>query len=157
MPECRPKTKATPDQVPEDVLNIKGYHSCFDSSKIRKGYSGVAIYSKEKPEKIEYGLGKDHMDLEGRLLTVYFKDFIFMNCYWPNGGKSEEHFQYKLNYSVDISVNQYDVSNNLTYSTFFQLFDIQISVFTNIYFSLEKLVNSLPTILLFGIIVTIFS
>ena len=57
-----------------------------------------AIYSKEKPEKIEYGLGKDHMDLEGRLLTVYFKDFIFMNCYWPNGGKSEEHFQYKLNY-----------------------------------------------------------
>lgn len=92
------ETKATPDQLPTDVLNIKGYHSCFDSSKIRKGYSGVAIYSKEKPEKIEYGLGADHMDLEGRLLTVYFKDFIFMNCYFPNGGKSPEHFLYKLDY-----------------------------------------------------------
>ncbi len=92
------ETKATPDQLPESVLNPKGYYSFFDSSKIRKGYSGVAVYCKEKPEKIEYGLGHDHMDTEGRLLTLYFKDFIFMNCYWPNGGKSEEHFLYKLDY-----------------------------------------------------------
>jgi exodeoxyribonuclease-3 len=92
------ETKATPDQLPENVQNIKGYHSFFDSSKIRKGYSGVAVYSKEKPEKIEYGLGHDHMDMEGRLLTLHFKDFIFMNCYWPNGGKSDEHFLYKLDY-----------------------------------------------------------
>lgn len=92
------ETKATPDQLPEKVLNPQGYFSYFDSSKIRKGYSGVAVYSKVKPEKIEYGLGADHMDLEGRLLTLYFKDFILMNCYWPNGGKSDEHFLYKLDY-----------------------------------------------------------
>ena len=92
------ETKATPDQLPNNVENIEGYFSFFDSSKIRKGYSGVAIYTKEKPEKIEYGLGADHMDMEGRLLTLYFKDFIFMNCYWPNGGKSDEHFLYKLDY-----------------------------------------------------------
>lgn len=92
------ETKASPDQLSEDIVNIKGYYSFFDSSKIRKGYSGVAVYCKEKPEKIEYGLGADHMDMEGRLLTIYFKDFIFMNCYFPNGGKSHEHFLYKLDY-----------------------------------------------------------
>ncbi len=92
------ETKATPDQLPENVLNLPGYFSYFDSSKVRKGYSGVAVYTKVEPEKIEYGLGADHMDLEGRLLTLYFKDFIIMNCYWPNGGKSDEHFLYKLDY-----------------------------------------------------------
>lgn len=92
------ETKATPDQLPKHVENIEGYYAFFDSSKIRKGYSGVAVYTKEKPEKIEYGLGKDHMDMEGRLLTLHFKNFIFMNCYWPNGGKSDDHFLYKLDY-----------------------------------------------------------
>lgn len=92
------ETKATPDQLPKNVLHPKGYFSYFDSSKIRKGYSGVAVYTKVMPEKIEYGLGADHMDMEGRLLTLYFKDFIVMNCYWPNGGKSDDHFLYKLDY-----------------------------------------------------------
>jgi exodeoxyribonuclease-3 len=92
------ETKATPDQLAPEVLNPQGYFSYFDSSKIRKGYSGVAVYTKVEPEKVEYGLGADHMDLEGRLLTLYFKDFIIMNCYWPNGGKSDEHFLYKLDY-----------------------------------------------------------
>lgn len=92
------ETKATPDQLPQEILNLEGYYSFFDSSKIRKGYSGVAIFCKEKPEKVEYGLGKDHMDTEGRLLTLYFRDFIIMNCYFPNGGKSDEHFLYKLDY-----------------------------------------------------------
>lgn len=92
------ETKAEPTQLTGDILNIKRYHSFFDSSKIRKGYSGVAVYCKEKPEKVEYGLGADYMDMEGRLLTLHFKDFIFMNCYFPNGGKSNEHFLYKLDY-----------------------------------------------------------
>lgn len=92
------ETKAMPEQLSESLLNPKGYFSYFDSSKTRKGYSGVAVYTKEKPEKVEYGLGKDYMDMEGRLLTLYFKDFILMNCYFPNGGKSPEHFAYKLEY-----------------------------------------------------------
>ncbi len=92
------ETKATPDQLTDEIRSPKGYFSYFDSSKIRKGYSGVAVYTKIEPEKVEYGLGQDDMDLEGRLLTLYFKDFIIMNCYWPNGGKSDEHFLYKLDY-----------------------------------------------------------
>ncbi len=92
------ETKAEPAQLTNEIINIKGYYSFFDSSKIRKGYSGVAVYCKEKPEKVEYGLGKDKMDMEGRLITLHFKNFIFMNCYFPNGGKSHEHFLYKLDY-----------------------------------------------------------
>lgn len=92
------ETKASPDQLSEAVTSPLGYFSYFDSSKIRKGYSGVAVYTKEKPESVEYGLGHDHMDMEGRLLTLYFKEYIVMNCYFPNGGKSDEHFLYKLDY-----------------------------------------------------------
>lgn len=92
------ETKCTPDQLPEEVVYKQGYHSFFDSAKERKGYSGVAVYTKVKPEKVDYGLGKDEYDTEGRCITLYFKDFVFVNCYFPNGGRDEEHFKYKLRY-----------------------------------------------------------
>ncbi|MEZ0208587.1 MAG: exodeoxyribonuclease III, partial [Candidatus Paceibacterota bacterium] len=81
------ETKSTPDQLSEDILNPKGYFSYFDSAKERKGYSGVAVYTKIKPEKVEYGLGQDEYDTEGRCLTLHFKDFAFVTAYFPNGGR----------------------------------------------------------------------
>lgn len=92
------ETKCTPDQLPEEVVYPKGYLSFFDSAKERKGYSGVAVYTKVKPEKVEYGLGKDEFDMEGRCLTLHFKDFALVNCYFPNGGRDADHFTFKLNY-----------------------------------------------------------
>lgn len=92
------ETKCTPDQLPEEVVYPKNYMSFFDSAKERKGYSGVAVYTKMKPEKVDYGLGKDEYDIEGRCLTLYFKDFAFVTCYFPNGGRDEEHFRFKLRY-----------------------------------------------------------
>lgn len=92
------ETKSTPDQLNKDILEPKGYLAYFDSAKERKGYSGVAVYTKVKPEKVEYGLGDDNHDVEGRCLTIHFKDFVFVNCYFPNGGRDEEHFQFKLRY-----------------------------------------------------------
>lgn len=92
------ETKSTPDQLPEAVVSPAGYFSYFDSAKDRKGYSGVAVYSKIKAEKIEYGLGADEYDTEGRCLTLHFKNFVFVTCYFPNGGRDAEHFQYKLRY-----------------------------------------------------------
>lgn len=92
------ETKSTPNQLSEAVVNPAGYFSYFDSAKERKGYSGVAVYTKVKPEKIEYGLGHDDYDTEGRCLTLHFKDFVFVTCYFPNGGRDAEHFQYKLRY-----------------------------------------------------------
>ena len=69
-----------------------------DHSKIKKGYSGVAVYTKVKPEKVEYGIGVEEFDTEGRLLAVYFKDFVLFNVYFPNGGGGPERLDYKLRF-----------------------------------------------------------
>ena len=93
---CLQETKAHPDQLPEEVRNPQGYVSYFDHSKGRKGYSGVAIYSKIKPEKVTEGMNVPDFDQEGRLITAYFKDFILINIYFPNGGGGPERLAYKL-------------------------------------------------------------
>lgn len=95
---CIQETKAHPDQLPEEVRSPSGYHSYFDHSKTKKGYSGVAIYSKIKPEKVTEGLGIEKLDQEGRLLTAFYKDFILINIYFPNGGGAPERHTYKLDY-----------------------------------------------------------
>jgi exodeoxyribonuclease-3 len=95
---CIQETKSTPDQLSEDIISPPGYLSYFDSSKERKGYSGVAVYTKVKPESVQYGLGVEEFDTEGRCLTLIFKNFAFVTAYFPNGGRDEEHFQFKLKY-----------------------------------------------------------
>src|SRR5271168_1837817 len=82
---CFQETKAHPDQLSEDLRNPKGYFSYFDHSRTRKGYSGVAIYTKVKPEKVEYGLGIEKIDQEGRFLALFFKKTVLINTYFPNG------------------------------------------------------------------------
>jgi exodeoxyribonuclease III len=95
---CFQETKCEPDQLDEKTRNLKGYHSYFSYSKLRKGYSGVAIYSKIEPEKVEYGLGIKKFDDEGRTLVAYYKDFVLINCYFPNGGGGSERLKYKLEF-----------------------------------------------------------
>jgi exodeoxyribonuclease-3 len=95
---CLQETKAHPEQLPEEVRNPAGYHAYFDHSKMRKGYSGVAIFSKEKPEKVEYSLGKADLDKEGRMIIAYFKDFVLLNGYFPNGGEEPARLKYKLEF-----------------------------------------------------------
>jgi exodeoxyribonuclease-3 len=92
------ETKSTPDQLVDEIKNPKGYFSYFDSAKERKGYSGTALYSKVQPERVEYGLGNDKYDIEGRCITAHYKDFAFVTCYMPNGGRDEDHFKFKLDY-----------------------------------------------------------
>jgi len=103
---CFQETKCEPDQLDEKSRNLNGYHSYFSYSKGRKGYSGVAIYSKIEPEKIEYGIGIPKFDDEGRTIIVYYPkpadgqgtDFVLINCYFPNGGGGEERLNYKLEF-----------------------------------------------------------
>jgi exodeoxyribonuclease III len=92
------ETKSTPDQLTDAITKREGYQSYFDSAKERKGYSGVAVYTKIPPEKVFYGLGKEEFDTEGRCLTLCFKDFAYVTAYFPNGGRDEDHFQFKLAY-----------------------------------------------------------
>jgi exodeoxyribonuclease-3 len=95
---CLQETKCEPEQLDESTRNLKGYNSYFSFSKLRKGYSGVAIYSKLKPEKVEYGIGIKNFDDEGRTLVAYYSDFILINCYFPNGGGGTERLKYKLEF-----------------------------------------------------------
>ncbi|MFA6386631.1 MAG: exodeoxyribonuclease III [Candidatus Paceibacterota bacterium] len=95
---CFQETKCEPEQLDDSTRNLKGYNSYFSFSKLRKGYSGVGIYSKTKPEKVEYGLGIKKFDDEGRTLVAYYKDFILINCYFPNGGGGPERLKYKLEF-----------------------------------------------------------
>lgn len=95
---CLQETKAHPEQLPEELRSPAGYHSYFDHSKLKKGYSGVAIFSKIKPEKVEYGLGIKKFDDEGRTLVAYYKDFVLLNVYFPNGGGGEDRLAFKMEY-----------------------------------------------------------
>ncbi len=99
---CLQETKANPEQLSEEVRNPAGYVSYFDHSKVKKGYSGVAVYIKLKVEsqklKVEYGLGKKELDQEGRFIAVYFDDFVLINCYFPNGGGGSERLKFKMEY-----------------------------------------------------------
>lgn len=95
---CFQEIKAEEEQLPENLANIPGYFSYFESSKGRKGYSGVAIYSKHKPEKIDYTVGNKKLDQEGRMLALHFGEFVVINCYFPNGGGGPARLKFKLDY-----------------------------------------------------------
>jgi len=95
---CLQETKAEAEQLALELRDTPGYKSYFNSSKGRKGYSGVAIYSKIEPSKVEYGLEIDEFDVEGRQITAFYDDFILINCYFPNGGRGQERIDYKLRY-----------------------------------------------------------
>lgn len=95
---CLQETKAEAEQLEPEARNPAGYFSYFSHSRMRKGYSGVAVYSKIKPEKVEEGMGVEEFDKEGRLLVIYYKDFVLLNCYFPNGGGGPERLKYKLDF-----------------------------------------------------------
>ena len=95
---CLQETKAHPEQLSEELLNINGYKSYFSSSKVKKGYSGVAIYTKQEPVKVEHGFGISKFDDEGRIIIAEYKNFVLINIYYPNGKASEERLKYKMDF-----------------------------------------------------------
>ena len=95
---CVQETKSLPDQLPDDLRTLNGYHSYFHFPTEKKGYSGVAIYSKEEPLKVSRDLGIEQFDQEGRLIMAEYKDFTLINVYFPNGGGAPERLRYKLDF-----------------------------------------------------------
>lgn len=95
---CLQETKAHPEQLTDDLLNINGYKSYFSSSIVKKGYSGVAIYTKQEPDKVEHGFGISKFDDEGRIIVADYKSFLLINIYYPNGKMSPERLQYKMDF-----------------------------------------------------------
>ncbi|MGC8651180.1 MAG: exodeoxyribonuclease III [Minisyncoccia bacterium] len=92
---CLQEIKAQEEQIPQELLQIDNYYSYFNPA-IKKGYSGVAVYSKQKPLKVETKLGFQKFDEEGRILRLDYNDFILINLYLPHGGRQKENLQYKL-------------------------------------------------------------
>ena len=80
---CIQETKMQEGQMD---IDFKGYTKYFNSA-IRKGYSGTAIFTKLKPINVIYGIGISEHDEEGRVITLEFEDFYFINCYTPNSRK----------------------------------------------------------------------
>jgi exodeoxyribonuclease-3 len=82
---CLQEIKASEDQIPVEDIAKAGYPYQYYYSATKKGYSGVAILSKIKPNNVVHGTGIHHMDFEGRNLRADFDDFSVMSLYLPSG------------------------------------------------------------------------
>jgi exodeoxyribonuclease III len=94
---CVQETKANPEQLDEALSKPNGYHVYWNYPE-RKGYGGVATFTREKPSRVEYGFGIQRFDVEGRVIISAYSDFILFNVYFPNGKKDETRLKYKMNF-----------------------------------------------------------
>ncbi len=91
---CVQETKALRDNVDHKQFNELGYHD-FWFSALKKGYSGVAVFSRIKPDHIEYGSGHKISDDEGRVIQLDFGNIRLLNTYFPSGTSGEERQSFK--------------------------------------------------------------
>jgi exodeoxyribonuclease-3 len=93
---CLQETKATKEDVDHKLFNDLGFHDYWFSAQ-KKGYSGVAVFTKIKPDNIQYGTGHKISDDEGRVLQLDYGDTRLMNAYFPSGtsGDLRQAFKYE--------------------------------------------------------------
>ena len=89
--------KALEEQLPDEVRTPSGYHGFFHPAQ-RKGYSGVALFTRDEPDEVLVGFGDERFDVEGRVIGVRFGNLIALSCYFPNGGQGPERVAYKLDF-----------------------------------------------------------
>lgn len=94
---CLQEVKARESDLGEAMLAPKGFHAYFNCAE-KKGYSGVAIYSREKPGSVELGFGSREFDAEGRFLRADFGKLSVISVYLPSGSSSEERQQAKFRF-----------------------------------------------------------
>ena len=94
---CLQETKLNEDQIPAEVLEVAGYHKFFSSAE-RKGYSGVALFTKPEPQSVSYGFGIPEFDNEGRILIANYGKFVLFNIYFPNGRSRADRLKYKMEF-----------------------------------------------------------
>ena len=91
---CIQETKAQRHQLEDPVFSPQGYHVYYHDAE-KKGYSGVAIYTRHEPDRVQHGIGWDVMDSEGRWLRVDLGDLTVVSLYLPSGSSKEEREQVK--------------------------------------------------------------
>ncbi|MDP7429932.1 MAG: exodeoxyribonuclease III [Flavobacteriales bacterium] len=94
---CLQEIKANSEQFDESIFTDLGYN-CFWNSAEKKGYSGVAILTKTKPQHVEYGCGIEQIDFEGRILRADFDDFSVMSAYFPSGSSGDLRQAFKIKF-----------------------------------------------------------
>ena len=93
---CIQETKMQEDQIDDNIKEIfKGYNTYWNSAE-KKGYSGTAIMTKDKPLNVEYGIGIEEHDKEGRVITLEFDKYYMVNCYTPNSKRELERLDYRM-------------------------------------------------------------
>jgi exodeoxyribonuclease-3 len=91
---CIQETKASPSDIDLSMFTSLGYHVAWYPAQ-KKGYSGVAIFSKKKPDQILYGNGHEMSDAEGRVVRIDIGKLTIINAYFPSGTSGEERQTYK--------------------------------------------------------------
>ncbi len=97
---CLQETKAQDDQVAETLEPLQGYH-IYSNSAVKKGYSGTAIISKEKPLSVTKDMGIAEHDTEGRVLCAEYENFYVVTVYVPNSGSDLKRLDYRQSWDAD--------------------------------------------------------
>jgi exodeoxyribonuclease-3 len=92
------ETKADEEQIDEALRAPEGYKAWYHSCRRKKGYSGVVVYSKIEPKRVNFNLGIEKFDEEGRIIELEFEDFVLFNIYFPNGTSGQDRVDYKLEF-----------------------------------------------------------
>lgn len=97
---CLQETKASSEQVNMLEIQALGYKDYWHSAQ-KKGYSGVAVFSKVEPKHVEIGCGIEKYDVEGRVIRLDFEKFSLMNVYMPSGTSGDERQEFKMQWLDD--------------------------------------------------------
>jgi exodeoxyribonuclease-3 len=92
---CLQETKAVESQLPPELAQPASYHTFWNSAQ-RKGYSGTALLTREAPLSVQFGLGLEKFDQEGRTIIAEYPLFTLINCYFPNGSRDHSRVPFKL-------------------------------------------------------------
>lgn len=95
---CLQETKATLEQLKDDIINYKNYKSYWSWPKEKKGYSGTAIFTNIEAMEVKEMNEDKILRNEGRILFAEYKDFYLFNIYFPNGGRGEDRLGYKMEF-----------------------------------------------------------
>ena len=92
---CLQETKMQREQA---EFEFPGYHEYWNSATTRKGYSGTAVFSKEEPMAVTYGIGKEEFDGEGRVIAAEYRDFILVTVYTPNSQRELTRLPFRMEF-----------------------------------------------------------
>ena len=99
---CIQETKMQENQIDNNIKEIFKEYNCYWNSAEKKGYSGTAIFAKEKPLDVTYGIGIDEHDKEGRVISLEYDKFYLINCYTPNSRRELERLDYRMIWEDEI-------------------------------------------------------